>query len=584
MAFFEGSTGAIYRQFPVTVVSAMILSVFVALSLSPALCATILKEGEEPHAKTGLFGLFNRNFDRLSKGYSRWVAGILNRRKIFMIFYACLVAGMAFLFFRVPTSFLPDEDQGRMFVMISLPPGATQQRTLDVVKQVEDYFLDKEKENVKSMFGIVGFSFAGHGQNAGFAFIELKDWSLRKRPDQSAQAIAGRAFMALSGIRDAQIFPIVPPSVPALGNASGFDMQLVDRGGEGHAALIKARNQLLGMAAQNPKLMGVRPNGLEDTPQYKIDINQEKAMALGLSISDINATLQQAWSPTYVNDFIENGRVKRVFMEGDAPFRMLPSDIDKWYVRNATGQMIPFSSFSTAHWTYGSPKLERFNGVSSVNIQGSPAPGVSSGEAMKIMESLVSKLPKGFGLEWTGLSYEEIQAGSQAPLLYALSLTVVFLCLAALYESWSIPLSVMLVVPLGVLGAVLAIYLRGLSNDVYFQVGLLLTMGLAAKNAILIVEFAKKLREEEGLSIIDAALQASHIRLRPILMTSLAFIFGVMPLAVASGAGSGAENAIGTGVIGGMLSATIFTIFFAPLFFALVYTFTGRRNKTADQP
>jgi multidrug efflux pump len=374
----------------------------------------------------------------------------------------------------------------------------------------------------------------------------------------------------------------VPPAVSELGNAGGFDMQLLDRGGQGHEKLIEARNQLLGMAAQNPKLAGVRPNGLDDTPQYKIDIDQEKAMAQGVQIADINATLQQAWSPTYVNDFIEKGRVKRVYIEGDAPFRMLPSDINDWYVRNAAGQMVPFSSFSTAHWTYGSPRLERFNGISSVDIQGSPAPGVSSGEAMKIMEELAAKLPKGFGYEWTGLSYEERQAGSQAPALYAISLAVVFLCLAALYESWSIPFAVMLIVPLGVLGAVLAIYLRGLPNDVYFQVGLLLTMGLASKNAILIVEFAKKLHEEEGMGIIEAALEAAHIRLRPILMTSLAFIFGVMPLAIASGAGSGAENAIGTGVIGGMMSATILAIFFAPLFFAVIYGFTGKNREKPE--
>ena len=582
MAFFAGSTGAIYRQFSVTVVSAMLLSVFVALSLTPALCATLLKSGQEPHAKRGFFGWFNRNFERTSHAYTRGVRGFLRWKIPFLVVFVVIVAGLAYLFVRLPSAFLPDEDQGRMFVLVSLPPGSTQNRTLAAVKQVEDYFLDKEKENVDGMFGVVGFSFSGRGQNSGLAFINLKDWSVRKRKDQKVGAIAQRAMMNLSHIRDASVFAIAPPAVSELGNATGFDFNLVDRGGQGHAALTQARNMLLGMAAKDPNLVATRPNGLEDTPQFKIDIDQEKALALGVSLVDINSTLSESFSPAYVNDFIDKGRVKRVYMQGDTPYRMLPSDIDRWYVRNATGGEVPFSSFSTAHWTYGSPRLERFNGVSSMEIQGSPAPGKSTGDAMKSIEAIAAKLPAGFGYEWTGLSYEERQAGSQAPALYAISLIVVFLCLAALYESWSIPLAIMLVVPLGVVGALAATFFRGLHNDVYFQVGLLLTIGLAAKNAILIVEFAKDIYEE-GASAFDAAVEAAHQRLRPILMTSFAFILGVLPLALANGAGSGAENAIGTGVVGGMFSATLLTIFFAPLFFVVVYAVTGKRHDKAEK-
>ncbi len=570
MAFFTGSTGAIYRQFSVTVVSAMALSVFVALTLTPALCATMLKKGHSPHDKKGFFGWFNRTFDRSADTYSTGVGRIVKTKWPLLVVYVAIVAVMAVVFLRIPTSFLPQEDQGRMFVLASTPPGSTSERTLEVMKKVEDFLSVQEKETVQDYFSIVGFSFAGRGQNSGMAFVNLRDWSERKADEHKVPALVQRAGAAFAQIRDARVFPIVPPPVPELGNAGGFDLQLVDRGGQGHDKLMAARNQLLGMAAQDKRLTGVRPNGLEDTPQYKIDIDQVKASALGLSLGDINATLTSAWGSTYVNDFIDRSRVKKVYLQADAKYRMLPEDIDLWYVRNASGQMVPFSNFSTAHWEYGSPRLERFNGTSARNIQGNAAHGVSSGEAMLAMREIADKLPDGFDIEWSGLSYEEQRAGAQAPMLYAISLAVVFLCLAALYESWSIPFSVMLVVPLGILGAVLATYFTDQSNDVYFQVGLLLTIGLSAKNAILIVEFAKDLHEQ-GKSVVASAVEAARMRLRPIIMTSLAFILGVLPLALASGAGSGSQNAIGIGVIGGMLSGTILTVFFAPLFFVMIY-------------
>ncbi|TWA62486.1 multidrug efflux pump [Azospirillum brasilense] len=585
MAFFGGSAGAIYRQFSLTIVSAMALSVLVALVLTPALCATILKPVAKGHgqAKRGFFGLFNRGFDASSRVYLTGVRGAVSRLGRYGIAYALIVAGLAYLFLQMPSSFLPQEDRGTMFVLWSAPPNASIERTLETTKQVETYFLEKEKDSVEGLFTIAGFNFAGRGQNAGMAFVRLRDWSEREAADRKPTAIAGRAMGALSKAKDAVVFAFMPPSVPGLGNATGFDLQLVDRGGVGHDRLMQARNQLLGLAAQNGKLVGVRPNGLEDTPQFKLTVDREKASALGLSLTDINTTLTAAWGSSYVNDFIDRGRVKRVYLQADAPYRMQPSDVDRWFVRNGMGQMVPFSAFTTAQWTYGSPKLERYNGMSSLNIQGSAAPGISSGEAMQEMEAMMAKLPPGVGYEWTGLSYEERLSGSQAPALYALSMLIVFLCLAALYESWSVPVSVILVVPLGVIGAVLAATLRGLPSDVYFQVGLLTTIGLSAKNAILIVEFAKALYDE-GMELKDAAIEACRQRLRPIIMTSLAFVLGVLPLATSSGAGSESQNAIGVGVMGGMISATVLAILFVPVFFVAVYRLFGSKRAGAHSP
>ena len=579
MAFFGGSAGAIYRQFSLTIVSAMALSVLVALVLTPALCATMLKPVTvgHGHARKGFFGLFNRGFDASSRVYVRGVRGAVNRLGRYFIAYLLILGGLGYLFLQMPSSFLPTEDRGQLFVLWSAPPNASAERTAETAKAVTTHFLEKEKDSVEGLFTIVGFNFSGRGQNAGMAFVRLKDWSERESPAQKPQAIAGRAMGALSRLKDAVVFAFLPPSVPGLGNATGFDLQLVDRGGLGHDRLMQARNQLLGMAAQNPKLVGVRPNGLEDTPQFKLDIDREKASALGLSLSDINTTLSVAWGSSYVNDFIDQGRVKKVYLQADAPYRMQPSDIDRWYVRNSSNQMVPFSAFTTAQWIYGSPKLERYNGSSSLNIQGSAAPGISSGEAMAEMETMMRKLPPGIGYEWTGLSYEERLSGSQAPALYALSMIIVFLCLAALYESWSVPVSVIMVVPLGVIGAVIAATLRGLPSDVYFQVGLLTTIGLSAKNAILIVEFAKSLYDE-GMELKEAAIEACRQRLRPIIMTSLAFVLGVLPLAIASGAGSESQNAIGVGVMGGMISATVLAILFVPVFFVAVYRLFVRRR------
>jgi len=582
MAFFGGSAGAIYRQFSLTIVSAMALSVLVALVLTPALCATLLKpvanHGEgHGHARGGFFGLFNRGFDAGSRVYVRGVRGAVNRLGRYFIAYALILGGLGYLFVQMPSSFLPTEDRGQLFVLWSAPPNASSQRTAETAKAVTAYMLEKEKDSVEGLFTIVGFNFSGRGQNAGMAFVRLKDWSERTQASQKPQAIAGRVMGAMSKLKDAVLFSFLPPSVPGLGNATGFDLQLVDRGGLGHDRLMQARNQLLGAAAQNPKLVGVRPNGLEDTPQFKLDVDREKASALGLSLSDINTTLSAAWGSSYVNDFIDQGRVKKVYLQADAPYRMQPSDIDRWYVRNASGQMVPFSAFTTAQWIYGSPKLERYNGSSSLNIQGSAAPGISSGEAMAEMETLMQKLPPGIGYEWTGLSYEERLSGSQAPALYALSMIIVFLCLAALYESWSVPVSVILVVPLGVIGAVIAATLRGLPSDVYFQVGLLTTIGLSAKNAILIVEFAKALYDQ-GMELKEAAAEACRQRLRPIIMTSMAFILGVLPLAISTGAGSESQNAIGVGVMGGMISATVLAVLFVPVFFVAVYRLFVRRR------
>ncbi len=585
MAFFGGSAGAIYRQFSVTIVSAMALSVLVALVLTPALCATILKPVEKGHglARRGFFGLFNRGFDASSRVYLRGVRGAVSRLGRYGVAYALIVAGLAYLFLQMPSSFLPQEDRGTLFVLWSAPPNAGIERTLETNQLVESHFLENEKDSVEGLFTIAGFNFAGRGQNAGMAFVRLRDWSERETPDRKPEAIAGRAMAALSQVKDAVVFAFMPPSVPGLGNATGFDLQLVDRGGVGHERLMQARNQLLGMASQNPKLVAVRPNGLDDTPQYKLTVDREKASALGLSLTDINTTLTAAWGSSYVNDFIDRGRVKKVYLQADAPYRMQPSDVDRWYVRNAAGQMVPFSAFTTAEWTYGSPKLERYNGQSSLNIQGAAAPGVSSGEAMQEMEALMAKLPPGVGYEWTGLSYEERLSGSQAPALYALSMLIVFLCLAALYESWSVPASVILVVPLGVIGAVIAATLRGMPSDVYFQVGLLTTIGLSAKNAILIVEFAKALYDE-GMDLKDAAIEACRQRLRPIIMTSLAFVLGVLPLATSSGAGSESQNAIGVGVMGGMISATVLAVIFVPVFFVAVYRVFGSKRVGAHPP
>ncbi len=572
MAFFGGSTGAIYRQFSITIVSAMALSVLVALILTPALCATLLKPVDpQAHKKTGFFGWFNDKFNQSAHHYTNSVSNILRNTGRYLLLYLIIVAGMAVLFLRLPTSFLPEEDQGVFMTMVQLPAGATQERTQKVLDQITHYYLDTEKANVESVFTVNGFSFSGQGQNSGIAFISLKPWDERSGKENAVGAIVERATKAFSKIRDGLIFPFNLPAIMELGTATGFDFELIDQANLGHQQLTLARNQLMGMVAKHPDMLTrVRPNGLEDTPQYKLEIDQEKAQSLGISIADINQTIASALGGTYVNDFIDHGRVKKVYVQADARFRMLPQDINNLYVRGSNGQMAPFSAFSSAHWMYGSPRLERYNGLPSMELLGEAAPGKSTGEAMVLMEDLASKLPTGIGYDWTGMSYQERLSGNQAPALYAISLVVVFLCLAALYESWSIPFSVMLVVPLGVVGALLAAAMRGMNNDVYFQVGLLTTIGLSAKNAILIVEFAKDLMEKEGKGLIEATLDAVRMRLRPILMTSLAFILGVMPLVLSSGAGSGAQNAVGTGVMGGMLSATLLAIFFVPVFFVVI--------------
>jgi len=573
MAFFGGSTGVIYRQFSVTIVSAMVLSILVALVLSPALCATLLKPvSEEDKARAQRwFGWFNTGFDAFRNWYRRLLAWVLKRSVLTMLAFAGIVAVMALLFVRLPTGFLPDEDQGFIFNLITLPPGTTQPKTMQAAQNVAKYYLETEKANVDFVFSVAGYSQAGSGQNTGMAFTHLRNWDQRKGAQNRASAIANRAFFHFMPDRDAQIYAVVPPSVQALGNATGFDIQLQDRGNLGHDGLIAARNQLLGLAAKDPVLAGVRPNSLDDTPQLHVDIDQAKAGALGVALSDINSTLSAAWGSAYINDFVDRGRVKRVYMQGDAPYRMTPQDLDRWYVRSSTGDMTPFSSFATTRWTVSPAALTRYNGLPSIEILGTGAPGVSSGTATKEIDKLVKQLPPGTTYELTGLSYQEQLSGSQAPALYALSILVIYLCLAALYESWAIPLSVMLVIPLGVIGALAAASLRGLFNDIYFQVGLLTTIGLSAKNAILIVEFAVD-AERRGASAWDAAMEAARLRLRPILMTSIAFIAGVTPLALASGAGAGSQNDIGTGVVGGMISATVLAIFFVPVFFKLVNT------------
>ena len=567
MAFFGGSQGVIYRQFSVALVSAMGLSVVVALVLTPALCATLLKPVEKEKAQTGFFGWFNRNFNNASQKYSNSVRGILARGGRFMIVYALVVVGVGLLFMRIPSSFLPEEDQGVVFNLVQLAPGASAEDTQKALDKVVAHY--QKDPAVQSVFSVVGFSFSGAGQNNGLAFAKLKDFDERKAAKDKAPAVAGRAMAAFSQIREAMIFAIIPPAVAELGTSSGFDLQLKDTGSLGHDALLAARNQVLGMAAQNPKLAQVRPNGQEDTPQFHIDIDQTKAGAMGVSIADINSTLSAALGGAYVNDFLDRNRVKKVYVQADAQYRMRPEDIDKWYVRNSSGEMVPFTAFATSSWQYGPQQLQRYNGVPSMNIQGAAAPGVSSGQAMAEMEKIIAQLPQGISYEWTGLSMQERESGAQAPILYALSIFIVFVLLAALYESWSIPLAIIMVIPLGVIGALLATMTRGLSNDVYFQVALLTIIGLSSKNAILIVEFAKH-NHENGMGLIEATLEAVRVRLRPIIMTSLAFTAGVLPLFFSNGAGSGSQHSIGTGLVGGMLSATFLAIFFIPLFFVLI--------------
>ncbi|ABK97964.1 efflux RND transporter permease subunit [Pelobacter propionicus] len=588
MAFFSGSTGVIYRQFSITIVSAMVLSVLVAMTLTPALCATLLKPVEKGHVAadsgwfSGFFRWFNAWFDRGREKYEEMVGRSFGKPVRYLVVYGAIVTAMVLFFLRMPTAFLPDEDQGMLFSMVQLPVGATQERTLEVLKDVENHFLVDQKEAVESLFTVAGFSFAGNGQNMGLAFVKLKDWELRQRPDLRVKAVAGKAMAAFSGFRDAQAYAFAPPAVMELGTSNGFDFQLQDRGGLGHEKLMEARNQLLGMAAQNPNLMAVRPNGQDDTPQFRLDIDQARAEAYGLSISDINDTISTAWGSSYVNDFVDRGRTKKVYIQGDAPYRMLPEDVNRWHVRNAAGTMVPFSAFASGHWSYASPRLERYNGLPSMEILGQPAPGKSTGVAMAEMEKMAEKLPAGIGFEWTGLSYQERQAGAQAPALYAISLIVVFLCVAALYESWTIPFVNILMLPLGIVGAVMATTARGLSNDIYLQIGLLTTMGLSTKNAILIIQFIKE-QMHQGLGLTEATRAAVKTRLRPVIMTSLAFFFGTLPLALTKGAGAGAQNAIGTAVTGGMLSATFIDLIFIPFFFVLVSRLFGRKNPSANE-
>lgn len=571
MAFFAGSTGVIYRQFSLTIASAVALSVLVALILTPALCATLLKPVPKggPKKKRGFFGWFNRVFERNADRYASSVGAVLRRIFWPLVVYAGIAAGVVFLYLRIPSSFLPEEDQGVLFVAAQLPAGSTNEQARGVLDKIEHHFLVDDKASVKSMFGVTGFSFSGNGQNQVFGFVQLKDWDERKAADKKMSAIIGRAMGEFSHYKDAFALAFAPPAVIELGTATGFDFRLLDNANRGHEALMGARNQLLGLIAQEPTLVRVRPNGLEDTPQYQIEIDQEKASALGISLGDINASLSTAWGSTYVNDFIDKGRVKKVFVQGDAPARMLPEDLNRWYVRNALGGMAPYAAFSQGHWIVGSPKLERFNGTPAISILGEPAPGHSTGESMATMERLFKKLPPGFGIAWAGLSYEERAGGAQEGGLYAIAVLVVFLSLAALYESWAIPLAVLMDFPLGALGVLAATHLRDLPNGVYFKIGLLTIMGLSAKNAILVIEFAKE-DFDRGKSLIDSALHAVRQRLRPILMTSLAFGLGVLPLAISSGAGSGSQNAIGTGVVGGALTTTLLGLFFVPLYFVTV--------------
>jgi len=571
MAFFGGATGIIYRQFSITIVSAMALSVFVALTLTPALCATMLKPIPKGHhaEKRGFFGWFNRVFGRTTDIYVGGVSRSVRRWGRSLVVFAVIVAAMGFVYLRIPSSFLPDEDQGVMMMQVMLPAGATQEQTSAVLKKVTDYFLTQEKDAVESVFAVAGFSFGGRGQNAGLGFVRLKDWDERPGDNLKVQALAGRAMGYFSTLREGMVFAFPPPAIIELGTANGFEYQLIDRSAQGHQALMQARGQLLGLAGADPRIIGARPTGFDDVAQYQLDIDEGKASALGVPLALVNRTLAATWGSSYIGDFSHRGRVKRIYMQADAPFRMNPEDLERWYVPNLAGDPVPLGAFVGGHWTFGSPLLARFNGLPSITIQGQASPGHSSGEAMTAMEELTRKLPPGFDLAWTGLSYEEKQSGAQATALYAISLLVVFLCLAALYESWAVPFSVMLVVPIGILGAVLAVFLRGLTNDVYFQVGLLTVVGLSAKNAILIVEFARE-GYNRGMSLFDATLLACRQRLRPIIMTSLAFGLGVLPLAIARGAGSGSQNSVGTGVLGGMITATFLAVFLIPVFYVVV--------------
>jgi len=584
LAFFAGSTGNIYRQFSAVMVTSIAFSAFMALSLTPALCATLLKpvEAGHHHEKTGFFGWFNRGFTRTAKGYESVVARILRRAARYLVIYVAIIGAVVFTYLRLPSSFLPAEDQGNIIVNVQLPPGATQERALSVMQQVEGFIL--KQPEVQSIVGVMGFSFSGQGQNAGLAFVTLKDWEERKDPAHSASALAGRAFGALSGIRDAFIYPLSPPPIPELGNASGFSFRLQDRSGAGHEALINARNQLLGMAGQSKILSQVRPDGLEDAPQLQIDIDRDKANALGVTFDAINATLSTGLGSSYINDFPNRGRLQRVVVQADAPARMQPDDLLRLNASNTKGQPVPLSAFATTKWVKGATQTVRYNGYPAIRISGDAAQGYSTGAAMAEMEKLAGQLPQGFGFEWTGQSREEKLAGSQAIVLYGFAILAVFLCLAALYESWSIPLSVILVVPLGVLGVLLATMLRAYSNDVYFQVGLITIIGLSAKNAILIIEFAKDL-QAQGKGIVESALAAAHLRFRPIIMTSLAFGLGVVPLVLASGAGSASQRAIGTGVLGGMVTGTALAVIFVPVFFVVVRSlFKGSaRQHEADK-
>ncbi|WP_250501761.1 efflux RND transporter permease subunit [Caballeronia sp. AZ7_KS35] len=585
VAFTGGSVGAIYRQFSLTIVSAMGLSVLTAMVLTPALCATMLKPHPEGHTEktTGFFGWFNRTFAKSQAKYHGGVAHVIRRSGRWLVIYVVIIVAVGMLFARLPKAFLPDEDQGTMFVLVATPAGSTQEMTQRALDDVAGHLLKKESALVESVFTVNGYSFAGHGQNSGLIFVRLKDFAQRTSANEKVQALVGRTYGAFAGYKNALVFPVNPPSIPELGTASGFDFELQDRAGLGHEKLMQARAMLLGMAAKDETLAQVRPNGLNDAPQFKVNIDRQKALAQGVDPSSIDQTFSIAWASKYVNNFLDtDSRIKKVYMQSDAPFRMSPENINSWYVRNASGSMVPFSSFATTEWSYGSPKLERYNGLSSIEIQGVAKPGKSTGEAMAAMEALAAKLPAGIGYEWTGLSYQQIQSGSQAPILYGISILVVFLCLAALYESWSIPFSVIMVVPLGVVGALLAVSLRGLENDVFFQVGLLTTVGLSAKNAILIVEFARDLQLSQKMGPIEAALEAARLRLRPILMTSLAFILGTMPLAISNGAGSGSQHAIGTGVIGGMMTATFLAIFMVPMFFVVVRSRFGGDKEDTD--
>jgi multidrug efflux pump len=581
MAFFGGATGIIYRQFSVTIVSAMALSVLVALVFTPALCATILKPIDaNHHHKKGFFGWFNRTFDRGADKYKSGVATIAKRKGLFLLIYLAVVAGMAWLFPQIPTAFLPDEDQGTMVVQVQMPPNTSAGRTQAVLDEIRGYLMAQESDVLESAYTVNGFNFAGRGQNSGMLFIGLKPWEERKGEDTSIFSFTQRLQERISQIKDGTAIAIVPPAILEMGNAKGFDMFLQDRTGLGHEALMSARNQFLELAAKDPVLMNVRPNGLSDEPQYQVVIDNEKARALQVSISDINNTMSAAWGSAYVNDFIDRGRVKKVYVQGEISSRISPEDFEKWYVRNARGEMVKFSTFASGYWTFGSPKLERYNGIPAVEIMGEPTHGYSSGDAMQAVERIVKQLPDGIGVQFTGISYEERLSGSQAPALYAISVLIVFLCLAALYESWSVPVSVIMVVPLGVIGAVLATLMRGLSNDVFFQVGLLTTVGLSAKNAILIVEFAKSLHEEHGKPLVEAAVEAARLRLRPIIMTSLAFMLGVLPLAISNGAGAGSQHSIGTGVIGGMITATFLAIFFVPMFYVVICRLFAKKTTT----